>query len=144
IKVVTVVGPAPGAVVVPVVGVARFALDWPAHRSVTLPSTLPRQGFLLAVGGTGLTGGITAGRLVAGTTDAELYDGVTCITEGVPAARNCFTGTWAAMGGAVSPGASAWFYYRLPAGDYAVGSDDHTFLFDRYFTFGLVQRVTVS
>ena len=48
------------------------------------------------------------------------------------------------LGGAVSPGASAWFYYDLPPGDYAVGSGDHNDNFDWFFIMGLVQRVHVS
>jgi hypothetical protein len=143
VKVVTVVGPAAAPVAVPTVGIARFDLVWPRSTSVTLPSTLPRRGFLLAVGGRGLTGGIWAQRLLPGVTDTELHDG-TCLADGLPAPKVCFDGTMATLGGAVSPGASAWFYYDLPPGDYAVGSGDHTQYFDSYFTMGLVQRVHVA
>lgn len=145
VKVVTVVGPAAPAVAVPVVGVARLGATTPSRSTVVLPATLPGQGFLLAVGvrGEGLTGGMWAQRVRAGITDAELHDGA-CLNDGLPPELDCFDGPVVAIGGAVSPGASAWFYYRLPPGDYAVASNDHSQYFDRYFFQGLVQRVHVS
>lgn len=145
VKVVTVVGPAAPAVAVPVVGVARIGSVVAATSTVALPSTLPSHGFLLAVGvrGGGLTGGLWAERVRPGITDAELHDG-TCLDDGLPPAKDCFDGPVVTLGGAVSPGASAWFYYALPPGDYAVGSSDHSQYFDRFFFQGLVQRVHVS
>lgn len=143
VKVVTVVGSVTPAVAVPIAGVARFGIDWKASTSVVLPSALPRAGFLLAVGGPALAGGMWATRIVDGVTDTELHDG-TCLADGLPPTKQCFYGPMFTIGGAVSPGASAWFYYRFPPGDYAVGSNDHNALFDHYFFMGMVQRVHVS
>lgn len=143
VKVVTVVGPAPAALPVATVGVARLGIDWARSTSVSLPTALPRRGFLLTVGGRGLTSDLWVRRILPGVTDPELHDG-TCLAGGLQPPRDCFDAVSAQIGGAVSPGASAWFYYDLPPGDYAVGSGDHNDNFDWFFIMGLVQRVHVS
>ncbi len=141
IRQVTVVGTVNRAPV-PTAAVARFA--YARGASVTLPRTLPTHGFVLGIGARGLLSTLVFSKLLPGITDAELNDGTTCISDGLPVTKQCFAPVRHSFdGGAVSGGASALWYYSLPPGDYPVGLSGHTCSFDWCSRTALQQRITV-
>ena len=84
-----------------------------------MPRTIPTSGFVLGVGATGWTSVLSMRRLLPGLSDGDLG---TCLMDGLVVPSPCFARPGAAqLGGAVSGGASALWYYRLPPGDYIVG-----------------------
>lgn len=112
IRTVTVVGAAERAAV-PVAATARFATG-----SVTLPRSIPRRGFVLGVGEVGFVNALALRRLEPWVTPDQLQEGV-CFDDGgggTPS-LSCFDGD-AGLGGGVSGGASALWWYDLPPGEY--------------------------
>ncbi len=107
----------------PVVAEVRFSTT-PYQQAVAMPATIPRRGFLRAQGAPGYVATLGLVSLAADVTDAELTDGRTCSVghsaSGFPP-KNCFTsvGNTFFLGG-VSGGRTAFWYYDLPPGDYAV------------------------
>lgn len=112
IRTLTVVGPAERANV-PVAAVARFAGNTP-----TMPRAIPRRGFVLGVGEPGVITVLAVERLKPWVTDTDLVEGQ-CFDDsggGTPALQ-CFDG-FSTLGGGVSAGASALWWYDLPPGEY--------------------------
>lgn len=131
---------------VPIVGVVRFGSSYPGPvPKYFIPRTLPRQGFLLALGTRGILSTLRVAGLLPGITDAQLHDGHTCLADDLPPEQRCFNSYWFVLGGAVSAGASAFWYYRLPPGDYVVGqASTQMWAFDSNpFNGGIVTRVTI-
>lgn len=112
IRVVTVVGAAE-RVPVPVAAVVRFAAG-----SVTLPRAIPRRGFLLGIGQPGIINRPGFLRIRPGITDEQITAFGVCFnsSSGIPE-LNCFD-AGADIGGGVSGGASALWWYDLPPGEY--------------------------
>lgn len=112
IHVVTVVGAAERAPV-PVVAVARFGAG-----SLTIPRVIPRRGFLLGIGQSGIINALGLARIKPGITDEQLVAFGVCFnsSSGIPE-LSCLDGD-AVLGGGVSGGASALWWYDLPPGEY--------------------------
>jgi len=111
IREVTVVGTWNRATV-PVAAVARFT---PAG-TVTMTRKIPTSGFVLGVGVPGQLSVLGFARLLPGLSDDDL---ALCLLDGLVGPPPCFDGD-GQLGGEVSGGASALWYYRLSPGDYVV------------------------
>ncbi|HET7900919.1 MAG TPA: hypothetical protein VFL59_06990 [Candidatus Nanopelagicales bacterium] len=112
IRTVTVVGASQRAAV-PVAAVLRFPPG-----SVSFPRLVPRRGFVLGIGEPGVITVLVLLRRKSWVTDADLVPGQ-CFPDsgGASQALQCFDG-YVRLGGGVSAGASALWWYDLPAGDY--------------------------
>lgn len=112
IRAVTVVGTAERSPV-RAVGVARFAAG-----SVTITRVIPRRGFLLGIGQPGIINSLGLARIKPGITDEQLVAPGVCFNSGsgIPE-LSCLDGG-AFLGGGVSGGASALWWYDLPPGEY--------------------------
>lgn len=112
IHVVTVVGAAERAPV-PVAAVARFGAG-----SLTIPRVIPRRGFLLGIGQPGIINTLGLARIKPGITDEQLVAFGVCFnsSSGIPE-LSCLDGN-TILGGGVSGGASALWWYDLPPGEY--------------------------
>lgn len=112
IRTVTIAGPAVRTAV-PIAAVARFAGNTPS-----LPRSIPRRGFVLGLGEPGVITVLALERLRPWVTDGDLVEGQ-CFDDsggGTPALQ-CFDG-YHRLGGGVSAGASALWWYDLPPGEY--------------------------
>ncbi len=141
IVVLTVVGTPPAQTHPTAAGVVRFSTSG----GLTLPANLPTSGWLLGVGGAPLNTLIIA-RLRPGVTRADLDTFGVCFTGDSPPApenKDCFE-TTLAFGGKVSSGASVFWYYHLPPGQYVAGNTAPSEYFDRPFYLGAYARFTVS
>ncbi|MFN8158465.1 MAG: hypothetical protein U0R68_13695 [Candidatus Nanopelagicales bacterium] len=112
IRTVTVVGTAERGSV-RAVGVARFAAG-----SLTITRVIPRRGFLLGIGQPGIINSLGLARIKPGITDEQLVAFGVCFNSGsgIPE-LSCLDGG-ASLGGGVSGGASALWWYDLPPGEY--------------------------
>lgn len=156
VRVVTVVGALPSQRPVPVAALARFGI-YPVRAgsvpaignvtSVSLPAHLPTAGFIKGLGTPGRISALWVKQLKPGITDADLRGDYTCFgREGLdPPVKDCFVAnTFRVLGGGVSAGASALWYYVLPPGEYVMGNGGHDENYRFLFSQGLVSRVTVS
>ncbi|HEU4676438.1 MAG TPA: hypothetical protein VFS29_10640 [Motilibacteraceae bacterium] len=150
IKAVTVYGPAPAQSTVRYAGTVRFGSYTTSDgrpTSVSLPRTLPAQGYLRGVGTPGYVSTLGLQKLKPTTTEDMLVPGI-CYPDGGGLQRDygCFEGSYQ-LGGAVSAGANAVWYYALPPGRYAAGQNSHNALWDydmgRPGPMGAVSVVTV-
>jgi len=141
IAVLTVVGTPPVQTHATAAGVVRFSTTG----GLTLPANLPTSGWLLGIGGAPLNT-LTIAKLRPGVTQADLDTFGVCFTWDSPPApenKDCFERRLD-FGGKVSAGASVFWYYRLPPGEYVAGNIAPTDLFDRPFFVGAYARFTVS
>ncbi|MEO6144921.1 MAG: hypothetical protein ABIP19_13165 [Dermatophilaceae bacterium] len=139
IVVLTVVGTPPAQTTVSPVGVVRFS----AAGAVTLPANLPVAGWLKGIGGAPLNSLWTT-KLAPGVTKADLDTPGVCDADIVNPTKDCYQPGGVRLGGHVSAGASVFWYYRMPPGDYTAGSMGPSALFDRPYLFGSYTRFTVS
>ena len=140
IRVITVVGPSRHAAV-PVAAVARFVSN-----QVYLPRTMPRRGFVLGIGQPGIVSVLQLGRLKPGITDHQLFTPGQCFVDsgGAGQALDCFQNPgWTTLGGGVSGGHSALWWYDLPPGDYVAAQGGLNEAGDSGVYLGLVTRVTI-
>jgi len=145
IVVLTVVGTPPTQKPFVTVGLVRF---YPKTFAVTMPANLPAAGWLMGLGGAPLNT-LSIRKLLPGVTKADLDTFGVCFTGDSPPApenKDCFErGAGLDLGGEVSAGASVFWYYRLPPGDYVAGNIAPTELFDHpFYSFGRYARFTVS
>ncbi|MEO6144842.1 MAG: hypothetical protein ABIP19_12770 [Dermatophilaceae bacterium] len=150
IKVVTVVGTGPPQTLVPFVGTVRFGQYPATQSSVFLPASLPAQGYLRAIGTPGYVSTLWLQKLKPGVTITMLHTDGECFDAfaGGPPRQQCFEPYTYQLGGGVSAGASALWYYRVPVGSYAVGQRSHDAVWDadvgRPFVQGQVSLVAFS
>jgi len=147
-------------VVLTVVGTSPAQIQPPRGRRASLvrfsttgglalyPATLPTSGWLLGIGGTPLTT-LTIARLRPGVTKADLDGYNVCFWHGAPDPihnKDCFVrGAGLDFGGKLSAGASVFWYYRLPRGQYVAGNIAPTEIFDHpFYDAGRYARFTVS
>jgi len=145
IVVLTVVGTPPVQTPFSTVGLVRF---YPTTFAVTMPVRLPTAGWLMGLGGAPLNT-LSIRKLLPGVTKADLDGFNVCFQEGPPDPllnKDCFErGAGVDFGGKVSAGASVFWYYRLPPGDYVAGNIAPTEIFDHpFYDFGRYVRFTVS
>lgn len=112
VRTITVTGPAERAAV-PVAAVARFANNTPS-----MPRVIPRRGFVLGLGEPGVVTLLFFFRLKPWVKDSDLVPSQ-CFPDGGGAyqALQCFD-AGLVLGGGVSAGASALWWYDLPPGEY--------------------------
>jgi hypothetical protein len=118
---VTVTGPMT-YVAAPVVGEAEFT-NGPGNFSVTMPATLPTQGYLLGRGTYDVVSTLQFHRMLPGVTDAT-----PCLfVDDSPLGAVCFfrENSELSLQGGVSANATALWYYSLPPGRYAVANGSH-------------------
>lgn len=139
IAVLTVVGTPPAQTPVTPVGVVRFS----AAGAVTLPANLPVAGWLKGIGGAPLNSLWTT-KLAPGVTKADLDGFGVCNGEVQNPIKDCYEPGGVRLGGHLSAGASVFWYYRMPPGNYTAGSMAPSALFDRPYLNGSYTRFTVS
>jgi len=142
IVVLTVVGTPPAQTHPTAAGVVRFSTT---GGRLTLPANLPTSGWLLAIGGAPLNT-LTIAKLRPGVTQADLDTFGVCFTWDSPPApenKDCFE-SGLNFGGKVSAGASVFWYYRLPPGEYVAGNIAPSAYYDRPLWYGQFARFTIS
>jgi hypothetical protein len=141
IAVLTVVGTPPAQTPVSAVGVVRFG-DGGAP---TMPANLPAAGWLKGLGGTAPLNSLTMTKLAPGVTKVDLDGYGVCFGQ-APSfpTKHCFEPGGMDPSGYVSAGASVFWYYRMPRGDYIAGNMGPSALFDIPFWNGIYTRFTVS
>ncbi len=106
----------------PVVGEVDFT-NSPGTYAVTVPATLPTQGYLLGRGTYDVVSTLQFHRMLPGVTDAT-----PCLfMDDVALGAVCFYQESSELGlnGGVSANATALWYYSLPPGRYAVANGSH-------------------
>jgi hypothetical protein len=106
----------------PVVGEVDFT-NSPGTYAVTVPATLPTQGYLLGLGTYDVVSTLQFHRMLPGVTDAT-----PCLfVDDSPLGAVCFyqESSELALQGGVSANATALWYYSLPPGRYAVANGSH-------------------
>ena len=134
IHVVTVYGAAPTQSAVPAVGLVRFGSYTVAGRStsVSLPTSLPAHGYLRGVGTPGYVSTLSLRKLLPGVGYSRLVAG-DCYPDNGGAwqgAADCFAPFDYQLGGGVSAGSGALWYYSVPPGTYAVGQISHAAMWE--------------
>jgi hypothetical protein len=109
-------------VAAPVVGEAEFT-NSPGNFSVTMPATLPTQGYLIGRGTYDVVSTLQFHRMLPGVTDAT-----PCLfVDDAALGAVCFyqENSELSLQGGVSANATALWYYSLPPGRYAVANGSH-------------------
>lgn len=134
IRVVSVYATAPTQTHVPLVGTVRFGSYRVAGKltSVFLPTSLPAHGYLRGVGTPGYISTLNLRKLRPGVTQARLVPG-DCYPDSGGAwggALDCFEPYRYRLGGGVSAGSAAVWWYTIPTGSYAVSQGSHSSVWD--------------
>jgi len=141
IAVLSVVGAFPAQTPVSSVGVVRFG----DRGAPTMPANLPTAGWLKGLGGTAPLNSLTMVKLAPGVTTADLDGFGVCFGKSpFPPTKECFESPGMHPSGYVSAGASVFWYYRLPRGDYIAGNMGPSALFNIPFWDGVYTRFRVS
>jgi len=129
IRVVTVYGAAPAQTAVAYAGTVRFGsytVDG-QPTSVSLPRSLPAHGYLRGLGVTQFVSTLSLRKLRPGVAQSRLVPG-DCYPDSGGAwggAPDCFEPYRYQLGGGVSAGSAALWWYTVPPGRYAVGQASH-------------------